>query len=405
VKVTSHVRITLPDGKRKYCPPVYGGNKKLKAGYALVNGKPELHPEGVFALRYSDRGKRKWEHVGQDPAKALTAKLRREHVFTGRAIGKPVAYDPQPTENTTEAARKPLAVAVEDYVADIQARRKHKTANAYEKALELFVAKCSKKYLDEITREDLLHYSAALAGQGNGARTVANRLGYITTLLRQNDVAVPPKKGDKPKFTKRAPNSCSKEFLQSLFAACNPEQRLVFRFFLLTGCREQEVSYACWSDIDLSKRTLTVREKADLGWTLKDYEERSIPLPSDLVLELKARRAARPNDRLIFPTAAGKTEGHFLCMLKLVALKTGLNCGHCKSKNGQRCSKHAVCTHIELHRFRRTFATMHHESGTSPRTIERWLGHSDLETTLRYLAAADDNTKQVRERVDQAFSF
>ena len=38
-----------------------------------------------------------------------------------------------------------------------------------------------------------------------------------------------------------------------------------------------------------------------------------------------------------------------------------------------------------LHKFRKTFATMHHESGFSARTLQSWLGHSSLETTIAYL--------------------
>jgi integrase/recombinase XerD len=277
-KVTVHVRIKTAEGKRIYCRPVYGANKKLRAGWALVNGQPEAHPEAVFVLRYTDRGRRKWEHVGEDPAKAHTAKLRREHILTGRAIGKPVVYDPQPDDGASWPDRKPLAVAIDDYVTGLETRRKPKTASAYGKALELFSESCRKQYLDEITREDLLTYSASLVARGNSARTTANRLGYVFTFLRHHDIQGLLKTSDKPRYTKRAPNSYSREFLKRLFSACNAEERLLFRFFLLTGCREQEVSYACWSDLDLSRRMLTIQEKADLDWTLKDYEERSIPL-------------------------------------------------------------------------------------------------------------------------------
>ena len=79
MKVKLHVRIKTQAGRWKYCPPVFTANKKLWASYALVNGKPEEHPEAIFALRFNDPGKRVWEHVGADPAKALTAKLHREH--------------------------------------------------------------------------------------------------------------------------------------------------------------------------------------------------------------------------------------------------------------------------------------------------------------------------------------
>jgi site-specific recombinase XerD len=37
------------------------------------------------------------------------------------------------------------------------------------------------------------------------------------------------------------------------------------------------------------------------------------------------------------------------------------------------------------------------QAGAKPRKIQRWLGHSSLETTLRYLVVTDDTTDEVRE--------
>jgi integrase/recombinase XerD len=237
------------------------------------------------------------------------------------------------------------------------------------------------------------------------SRTKANRIGYVKSFLLSRGLGslVVPK--DRPKYTKREPNAYNQEFLRRLFAACDDEERAIFRFFQCTGCREQEVMYACWSDIDLARGTLTVREKPDLGWTLKDYEERKIPLASDFVVELKSRRKRRPHDRFIFPTDQGKPDGHFLRKLKRVALRAGLNCGHCFNKKKQSCRTKPVCGDIELHRFRRTFATAAHEAGSSVRTIQRWLGHSNIETTMLYLASAEDDSPEVRKRLNQAFSF
>ena len=48
---------------------------------------------------------------------------------------------------------------------------------------------------------------------------------------------------------------------------------------------------------------------------------------------------------------------------------------------------------------------MHHEGGVSARTIQRWLRHSDLETTLRYLAGSDDKSERTREQVNNTFAF
>ena len=177
----------------------------------------------------------------------------------------------------------------------------------------------------------------------------------------------------------------------------------MLHFFLCTGGRKQEVQFAAWSDLDWAAKTLTVREKLDLGFRPKDREEGSIPLPDFLLAMLRQRRARYPQTRFIFELASGKTEDHFLRVVKRLALKAGLNCGDCYSKTGKCCATHPVCKRIILHKLRKTFATMHHESGVSARTIQRWLRHSDLDTTLRYLAASDDQSMRTREQVNNTF--
>ncbi len=64
------------------------------------------------------------------------------------------------------------------------------------------------------------------------------------------------------------------------------------------------------------------------------------------------------------------------------------------------CADAPVCGKWILHRFRKTFATDRHERGASARQIQKWLGHSSLETTLRYLATMDDQSDQVRNIVN-----
>src|SRR5258708_21612247 len=75
------IRVRLSNGSRSYVDPVFSSNGKLKPLYAVVNGKPEHHPEGVYNLRYVKAGKRVWDAVGTDAHLALTAKLLVEHTL------------------------------------------------------------------------------------------------------------------------------------------------------------------------------------------------------------------------------------------------------------------------------------------------------------------------------------
>jgi integrase len=63
-----------------------------------------------------------------------------------------------------------------------------------------------------------------------------------------------------------------------------------------------------------------------------------------------------------------------------------------------------VCHEFILHRFRKNFATMHHHNGVSVRSIQKWLRHSSLETTLRYLAGEEDKGPEMRKKINGTFA-
>ena len=55
-----------------------------------------------------------------------------------------------------------------------------------------------------------------------------------------------------------------------------------------------------------------------------------------------------------------------------------------------------------LHKFRATFATRCLGAGVDLRTVQQWLGHSDMESTMRYLKPS--RSRHVREKVDEIFA-
>ncbi len=55
-----------------------------------------------------------------------------------------------------------------------------------------------------------------------------------------------------------------------------------------------------------------------------------------------------------------------------------------------------------LHKFRATFATRCLWAGVDLRTVQQWLGHSDMESTMRYLKPS--RSQHVREKVNEIFA-
>ena len=331
--------------------------------------KKKLYPNGtVFCLRYSIDGKRRWETLDVTNLKAA------------------------------------LAARATKYLSTVAATRAHKTWLAYNLILNEFRKSCTKEYLDQIDKSDLTAFVVALKKHGQDDRTVANRLAGVVTFLRAHGVVTITLRH---KYTEKKVKAYSVEELRALNAASTDEELQIWQFFLGTGFREDEVAHACDTDVDFKLKTISVLEKRQWNWKPKDKEERTVPIPDSLVELLKVRKAMHPDGWLIFPNTNGNPEGHFLRMLKERALAAGLNCGHCTGMQDGKavsCKDAACCEHWILHRFRKTFATMHHANGVPARTIQLWLGHESLETTLRYLADAELGSEKTRTQVNGSFA-
>jgi integrase/recombinase XerD len=209
-----------------------------------------------------------------------------------------------------------------------------------------------------------------------------------------------------PSYTEKIVKMYTKDQLVELMAASSQEEFERHQFFLGTGARDEEVQFAIWKDIDFDLYKFSVKAKPDLGFKTKGRQERSIPIPEFLVNLLKERRKRNPDSRFIFPAPNGGPNVHFLRSLKLLAFRNGMNCGDCVSKKGLSCGDHPVCEHWILHRFRKTFATLHYRTGkVTMKTLQIWLGHKNLRTTMLYLADEADENPEIRASVNNTFAF
>lgn len=307
-----------------------------------------------------------------------------------------VTADAVPTEGAVTGERQIhsssktiIAEAIEAHLKDIKPpQREQKTYDEYRLVLYKFRDNCEKKYLQDINRDDCLSFMRHLYSIGNEARTVFNRMGIVEQLLRLHGITGLLKRRDKPKYVTNVREMYQPEDLQALFKACDPDEKVLYMFFLLTGERDKEVRHTSWDDIDFTRKCVRVTAKKHLGFKPKDKEEREIPVPSLLLAALKdykARQAGSNPHHLAFPTANGRPDRKFENKLKKIACRSNLNCGHCESRHGNKCSEGPHCQKWYLHKFRHTFATTSLEHGVSIRTLQEWLGHSDLESTMIYL--------------------
>jgi len=372
-------RVQTPHGWR-YCRVVLSANGRVKPDVVVVNGKEERHPEGAYYLEWREGSKRVRLSVGKDPADSSARRLRKEAELNAVNNGVTVVPDGQ-------NGQRSLAAAVSEYLEETTLTKKPKTVTAYTTALHYFQASCPKLLLEDINRKDLLKFSAFLRDdKEQSPRSCWNKFANVMTFLKANGIRGLAGKNDWPRYTEEEPEIYELEELDKLLAACDAEERLWYEFFLMTGMREQEVMYTYWSDVNVAHATVRVSHKPDRAWTPKAYKEREIPIPAKLVKSLKAWKAkADKTCGLVFPTAGCKPKLDFLDCLKAVA-----ECAKLDQDN------------FWLHKFRATFATWCLWAGVDLRTVQQWLGHSDMESTMRYLKPS--RSQQVREKVNEIFA-
>lgn len=272
------------------------------------------------------------------------------------------------------------------FLEETELTKKPKTLAAYTTALNYFTDSCRKLYLHEIDRYDLLKFSTFLRDQKQQSpRSVYNKFETVMAFLKANGIRGLIGKNDWPRYTEEEPEIYEQTELDNLFKACDDEERLWCEFFLMTGMREQEVMYTYWSDVNLAANTVRVSHKPDRNWTPKAYKEREIPIPAKLAKKLKEWKAkADKACGLVFPTSGCNPKLDFLDYLKVCAERAQLNKDH-----------------FWLHKFRSTFATRCLWAGVDLRTVQQWLGHSDMESTMRYLKPS--RSQHVREKVNRIF--
>jgi integrase len=314
-------------------------------------------------------------------------------------------------EDKLNSDRVTIAAAVRKFMED-NADKAPKTIQQYALALKQFVESTRGRFVDEVTESTLKHFKRRLEDEGYAPKTIDTRLNVVFFMLKDNNVKARIPAKYMPTVEEEPAEPYTDDELDQLFGAMNPEQRVRYRFFLGSGCRDREVTFAAWRDIDFDANTYVVRRKEDVKFKPKTHESRTIQLPASLVRELKARRDKHPDDRWIFLSKEGKPDNHFLRKLKKIALQAGLNCGQCRSTitvgeySGKKqievtCKTHPVCEHYILHRFRKTCATRWLHAGMSMRDIQIMLGHKSLATTQKYLGKSEP--AKLQPQVDRAF--
>jgi integrase len=358
-------------GRWRYVKPVVGKNNKLRPGYAVIGGVATHVPNAAYYIRYREGSRIIWRKCSS-AVDATVARERQEAYFTAFVHGltPKQQWDKTPPPATMSDVLLPW---LEEY------RLSHQPEShaLMVQTLNEFNNWCRKNIIAKIATVDLLRYRAWLIDKKRSPRTAANKMLRVNQFirsvrgLREGEGPVSVKHA---KFVELEPTVFNDDVLTAFFKECDSFRYAIFKCYLMSGLRKAELESLNWEDVDFKAGTISVSPKPD--FTPKDWEQRTIEIPDELLAILKEmpRRGAT-----VFANGAGHRYTH----------------------SWDDCAKIAKKAKVEdchPHRFRATYATRLLQNGVDLKTVQKLLGHKNLESTMRYLAKAE--SPKVRAKVN-----
>jgi integrase len=389
------------EGKWRHARALFDTKGRVRRDRVRVGGQEELHPEGSYFVEWWEQGKRRLEPVGADAQDAAEkARIKQAELAAVRNGIIPAAPVVEVAQDRTT-----LKHALDAYKDYVRYHRSLRTFRTYRPILDSFSEFCLKTYVDEVERQDLLDFATDCLKQGQKGKSIYNKLVVISQVMKQHGKAKLLNAADWPSFVETVRPIYEDFELAKLFRTCTKPEEVRFKFYLMSGFRDAEGRFVTWRDVDFKHMAVRVTAKPHWGFQPKNWEEREVPVPQKLIVLLKAFRPANATpDDPIFPSATGRPDGAMLEKLKAVAFRGELNCGHCavshKLENGtvkiNRCAEGAYCGRWFLHKFRHTYATRHLQDGIDIRTLQQWMGHRDIASTMVYLKGVRNSDVQAR---------
>ena len=385
VIVTLRVKV---DGKWRRLPAAYGGNGRIRPGYAQVGDQQVEFADPAYELRLYEERQAKYI-----PFKSGATDADAERKKLVKSPSKTAAKNAAESAGGTfvdKEDRQTLSKTAAAYIRDAQQRGAMEAADQARLVNEEFRKLLNRKtYVDEITRDDIFRFHIALRKRGCSDRTVANKHQRLTSWLRFAGIdktILPPV----PKYEETLPTIYTSDEISTILAEAGPYMKIAILLALKCGLRDQELMHLEFSDINFTEKTLRVQGKPQWNFRVKTHEQRFVPVPDDVLDKLKAWKEKRDGKSLVLGTKNSNPNTKLLFMLKTLARRAKMNCGRCKGCK----SKRRECESFTLHKFRRTYITTLLRNGIDLRTVQAYAGHKDIASTMRYLRPASAKEAQ-----------
>jgi site-specific recombinase XerD len=186
----------------------------------------------------------------------------------------------------------------------------------------------------------------------------------------------------------RLPTVLSLEEVRRLLQAATPfHNQVYFTTVYSLGLRLHEALSLQVSDIDGQRLQVHVHRG-------KGAKDRYVPLPEATLMRLRAYWKTHRNKTWLFP-ATGRDHKHSSTATSPMS-RSSVQGAFRKAKQRAGITK----TGVAIHTLRHSYATHLLEAGVNPRLIQRYLGHTQLETTMVYLHLTHKGHEEAYERIN-----
>lgn len=257
-----------------------------------------------------------------------------------------------------------------------EGKHKYNVSSFIGEISEILLSRNSNSFSQQIVDEII----GELRRRGNSNATINRKMSALRKLLRKahkmGEIAILPEfrrekeRGGRVRFLEID----EEEHLFSLIAGLSEDAHRLSVFLVDTGCRLGEALGLIWNDVDGGRATF---------WLTKSGRSRTVPL------------TARASDAIAIPRPGHKGPFAMLTQPRFRAIWN-----EAKSGTGFRDDPQVV-----PHILRHTCASRLVRGGIDIRRVQMWLGHQNLQMTMRYahLATNDlDTCVSLLERLREA---
>lgn len=182
--------------------------------------------------------------------------------------------------------------------------------------------------------------------------------------------------------------------LKAMINAAGDTERPLILTAITTGLRSSELRGLRWQDIDLLAGTITVRQRADqwgqIGPPKSEAGKRTIPVPPELVSELKAWKLRSPLSSLglAFSSSTGTPLRHNNMLRRMffpLQVRAGLGVPKLDAKRKPLVDadgQPVLTGKYAFHSLRHAAASGWIESNIDLKRLQVWIGHENIRLTL-----------------------